>query len=117
MAGMGLTMDQIAALLDVCPETLFKMQKEDAKLKSSIEKGRANAILAVSKTAYDMAHSGKSSDMTKFYLKCRAGWKETMDLNVNGKTEVTFITKIGTDGVLRAVAEEKDPLKLEGVDE
>lgn len=113
MAGIGLNMEQMAALLGVCRKTLFKMASLDGKLKETIMRGRANAIMNVSNTAYKTAISGKYPEMTRFYLKCRAGWKESMDLNVNGKTEVTFITQIGQDGVLRKVDSEKDELNLD----
>lgn len=41
--------------------------------------------LAVAKKALEMALSGQHPDMTKFWLKARAGWKETNNVELTGK--------------------------------
>jgi hypothetical protein len=43
------------------------------------------AELNVSRSAYRMAISEEHPDMTKYWLKCRAGWKETQTIEHVGK--------------------------------
>ena len=116
MSGIGLTLPQIAALIGVNYRTLDRMLVRDPKLKDVVDQGRANAIAKVSQTAYKMAASGKNSDMTKFYLRCRAGWSEKIEIDANVKHEIKFATKIGDDGVLRIESDEKDILDTEALD-
>jgi hypothetical protein len=68
LAGMGMTVNQIADLKGVCDDTLRK--HAGAQLK----KGKAKTVARVAKTAYEMAHSGKFPGMTKFWLQCQGQW-------------------------------------------
>lgn len=108
-----MTVIQISALLGICSKTLERMSKEDEKLKVCIEQGRSKAILKVSRSAFELASSGKNPDMTKFYLRCRAGWKEKVEIESTVKQEVTFVTKIGDDGVVKMSSTDKDALELD----
>lgn len=89
MAGMGLTIAQMAAIMGMGKATLERRLKDNDELKIRLEKGRAKALLSVSRTAYDMAVSGKVPAMTMFYLKCRGGWKETQKLEHSGSVKMT----------------------------
>ena len=75
-AAVGLSLDQMADLMDISDNTLDQRIKSDPRVKSAIKKGRSTAIHNVGKSAYDQAMSGKVPAMTMFYLKCRAGWRE-----------------------------------------
>lgn len=77
MSGMGLTMEQIASIFGVNKRTLERRMHEDDRLKDALDSGRAKAHLRISNVAYKMAASGNVPAMTMFWLKCRAGWKET----------------------------------------
>ena len=81
-AGYGLTVGQMAAMLGMSKDTFERRVKEDNCLSAALEKGRANAIIDVSKSAYGQATSGKTPAMTMFWLKCRAGWKESEEIQI-----------------------------------
>jgi hypothetical protein len=84
MATLGLSIDQMAPLLDISARTLERMNAENDAVSGAIKKGRAEAIIAVGKSAFVQAVSGKTPAMTMFYLKCRAGWKETQVHELSG---------------------------------
>lgn len=69
LAGLGLTQQQIADIKGICVETLVKYAAKSYML------GKAKAIAKVSKTAFELAASGKQPSMTMFYLKTQAGWR------------------------------------------
>jgi DNA-binding CsgD family transcriptional regulator len=70
LAGLGLRLDDIAAVKGMSDDTLKKHAAD------SLKKGRANAKAQVMQTAFKMAISGKCPAMTIFWLKTRAGWSE-----------------------------------------
>lgn len=70
LIGMGLTARQVAVIIGVSHETLYKYCKED------IDAGRPNALAQVAATAFRLATSGKCPAMTMFWLKTQAGWSQ-----------------------------------------
>ena len=76
LAGIGMNMHQIAAMVGVSKDTLGRRKNDIAELSAAIEKGRAEVLGAVMKTAYDLAVTGQCPAMTIFYLKTRGGWSE-----------------------------------------
>ncbi len=84
MAAVGLTIDQMAPLVGFAPRTLERMMEQDDQVSGAIKKGRSKAIFQVGKTAYQQAISGKVPAMTMFFLKCRAGWKESHVHEIGG---------------------------------
>jgi hypothetical protein len=72
MAAYGIPQESIAKVIGVrSPKTLRKHFRRELDL-SAIE-----ANTRVAQTAYRLATSGKSVCATMFWLRCRAGWKET----------------------------------------
>ena len=76
LAGLGLRQDQIAAMLNVHRATYQRLINRDERVKAAVEKGKAKAATAVTKSAFKQAISGKNTAMTIFWLKVREGWKE-----------------------------------------
>jgi hypothetical protein len=74
LAGLGLAQEQIADIKGICVETLVKYAGK------AYQVGKAKAIARVSKTAFEMAASGKQPSMTMFYLKTQAGWREKVTI-------------------------------------
>lgn len=70
LAALGLTVAEISLIL--CIEKSLLKFYYDYEIKTS--KLRTN--VSVAKVALDMALSGQSADMTKFWLKTQGGWKE-----------------------------------------
>ena len=94
----GLSLQQMASLLDMSHDTLERFMNKDPSLRASIEKGRSKSVLNVAATAYNLAVSGDVPAMTMFYLKTRAGWKETHEVQVASTDD--------TKDQLKAMAEE-----------
>lgn len=74
-ASVGLTLDQIAALLEVSPATLDEIIKRQPEVAQAIEKGRCNGIGKVAATLYQQAVKGNMTAAI-FFLKTRARWAE-----------------------------------------
>lgn len=93
MAGQGLNLNQMAALLEISDATLDRLIKRDPRVKDAIEKGRAEASEAITYTAFRMAASGRHPAMTMFWLKCRERWKETSVHELSGPDGKPIETK------------------------
>lgn len=82
MACLGLDPKDIALVLDVEEKLLKLYYSKELKVSHNL----ANAMVA--KQALNMAMSGRFPDMTKFWLKSRAGWKDAVHAPGDGKTDV-----------------------------
>ena len=78
MTALGMSPKDIGAILRIEPKLLQKYYKYE--LETAAE--RINS--AVAKVALQMALGGANPDMTKFWLRSRAGWKETKVTEVTG---------------------------------
>lgn len=74
-AGLGMTQEQCATLVDVHPST-FRAQPE---CKAAFEDGKARTIAKVAGNLVSKALKGDTTSAI-FYLKTQAGWKETQAL-------------------------------------
>lgn len=79
MTGLGMTPAQISDIL-LIEESLLKVY-----YKRELAGASPYVNLAVAKKALEMALSGQHPDMTKFWLKTRAGWRETNNVELTGK--------------------------------
>jgi hypothetical protein len=79
MTALGLSESEIALVLNVEIKKLKQYYRKELIVANNL----ANAMVA--KTALQMAISGKSPDMTKFWLKTRAKWKEVSGIELTGK--------------------------------
>lgn len=70
LAAVGIRYEDIAAKLGISSDTLVKYYKQE------LDDGRVDANAAVAKSLYDQAKTGNTAAMI-FWLKTRAGWKET----------------------------------------
>jgi hypothetical protein len=71
MVGLGLTADDVCNVMGFSRATLFKYFRDELAVGYSVAKTN------VTQKAFEMATSGKTPAMTMFWLKCRAGWRET----------------------------------------
>lgn len=85
LAGQGLNIPQMAAILGLSQRTLERRLKDTPDAIGGLEKGRAAAARKVTETAYKLAVSGKAPAMTMFWLKCRERWTERHVLEHVGK--------------------------------
>lgn len=99
-AGVGLNLDQIAANIGMCRQTLWKLSKEDPRIQDAVREGQSVAALEVTNALYQEARTGKNMTATIFWLKTRLGWREKSEVDINIKPNVTFKTTIEVDGTL-----------------
>lgn len=70
LAAVGIRHEDIAAKLGISADTLTKYYRKE------LDDGRVDANAAVAKSLYEQAKTGNTAAMI-FWLKTRAGWKET----------------------------------------
>ncbi len=79
LAGLGLSLADISNALSLDPKTVA------AEFKAELQSGAALANISVAHVAYKMATDGEHSEMTRFWLKTRAGWVEKQIVEHTGK--------------------------------
>jgi hypothetical protein len=79
LASYGIPQADIAREVGVSDRTLRKRFRDELDLGTV----RANALVAA--TCFSMARSGTNPAATFFWLKCRAGWRETVDLSLTAR--------------------------------
>jgi len=77
LASVGITYEDIASKLNIDADTLSKHYKED------LLDGRVDANALIGRSLYNSAKEGNTSAQM-FWLKTRAGWKETNGLELSG---------------------------------
>jgi len=104
MSCLGLTDKAIGQVLNIELRTLKFYYSKELKTSGPL----ANAMVA--RVALNMAMDGQHADMTKFWLKTRAGWKETNVTELTGKDGAPIETTSAKDrlkGLLVAKAAAK----------
>lgn len=76
MAATGLTQQQIADSLGISVSTLYGRKRENEEFEEAIKRGKAKGIAVVTNELMKQIKSGSVTAMI-FFLKARAGWKET----------------------------------------
>lgn len=76
LARAGLSVAQVAGSLRVSETTLRNRLRDKKAFQLALEKGRADSVEKVSNKLFESAMSGNVTAQI-FFLKCRAGWKET----------------------------------------
>ena len=85
MVAYGIPQEEIAATLDISHPTLRRYFKRE------IQTGTQKANAKIAESLYNAAIKGKGQPAVTaaiFWLKCRAGWKETAILEHHPKLEV-----------------------------
>lgn len=85
LSGYGVPQDDICHILDITKPTLHKHYRRE------IDVGFAQANAKVGQSLYNQAVSGNTTAAI-FWMKARAGWRETMQHDVNGDMNVLFKT-------------------------
>ena len=117
MAGLGLTTEQMAAILGVSKKTFERRcygPNEQPGVSDALIKGRAKASYRVMQTAFGMATSGKHPVMTMFWLKCREHWKDNSPGLDDQVIELKYsVTKKAGEVIEEAQVNKKDTTPLE----
>ena len=70
LAAVGIRHEDIAAKIGISADTLVKYYKQE------LDDGRVDSNAQIGKSLYEQAKAGNTTAMI-FWLKTRAGWKET----------------------------------------
>lgn len=83
-AGLGLTQEQIAHLLDITPETLSRKKQDHPEIGQALARGRAKTVGALSSSLLESGHQG-SVQAQIFALKNLSpeSWSERQQPLVN----------------------------------
>lgn len=81
-AGIVKNLAQVAHIIGIHPQTFVRKMREMPEIRAAVERGRAKANFNVGKGLYIQATEGKSVDAQKFWLKARAGWRETERIEI-----------------------------------
>ncbi len=92
-AARGFTQDQIANLLAISEETLQARLKETPRLQALIKQAKADTINLATGKLHEAIRAGKAWAIC-FYLKCRAGWHEKLE--VGGEVKHTIEEQFAT---------------------
>jgi hypothetical protein len=110
LGALGLNYRQIADALGIHRDTLIQKRKYSSDFSDAIRRGKARANTAVANTAYQLATSGECPQMTQFWLKSQAGWREVNEFEVNDNDGMQDKQQADRDEqlrLLRAMTEEE----------
>ena len=84
LSAKGLTMSQIASVLNMGESTLYEKQAQYPEFSESIKRGRNKGIEQITNTLSQKAVEGDNTSMI-FYLKNVAGWKDKVETQHTGE--------------------------------
>lgn len=96
LAGLGLTQEEIADSLGVSERTISNRLSDDANFAAAYKRGCARGKRHVANTLRTQSDSGNVA-ATIFYLKCRAGWKDTQVVEHSGEVRFAKIEHVIVD--------------------
>jgi len=86
LSAVGITHEDIASKIEISSDTLVKYYKKE------LADGRIDANAQIAKGLFEQAKNGNTSAAI-FWLKTRAGWKETSVQEVHGDLEIKTIRR------------------------
>jgi uncharacterized protein YjcR len=84
LSAVGIKYVDIASKLEISDDTLVKHYKKD------LEDGRTDANASIGQTLFQQAKNGNTAAAI-FWLKTRAGWKETNAVEHSGEVGVKWL--------------------------
>lgn len=84
LSAVGIKYVDIASKLEISDDTLVKHYKKD------LEDGRIDANASIGQTLFQQAKNGNTAAAI-FWLKTRAGWKETNAVEHSGEVGVKWL--------------------------
>ncbi len=93
LASLGLTREQIAASLGASASTIYGRLRDDEAFAEAVRRGEAQGIGAVASKLMEQINEGNTTAMI-FYLKSRAGWRESSEIRVETSEPCTGMTAL-----------------------
>lgn len=87
LAAVGIRFEDIASKLEIGQDTLVKYYRKE------LDEGRIDANASIGKTLFEQAKAGNTTAAI-FWLKTRAGWKETSVTEMTGADGQPLISGI-----------------------
>lgn len=81
LASLGLTREQIATSLGVSESTFYNRMRAEEAFAEAVKRGEALGISTVASKLMEQINEGNTTAMI-FFLKSRAGWRESSELRV-----------------------------------
>jgi hypothetical protein len=103
MRALGLEAKEIALVLNISPKVLKAYYTKELNVSHKI------ANLMVARKALELALSGRHPEMTKFWLKSQAKWKETSVTELTGKDGGPVEIGSARDKLARAMGMDSAP--------
>jgi|TARA_B100001939_G_C16896229_1_gene597755 predicted transcriptional regulator len=83
LSAVGVTYEDIASKLQISSDTLTKYYKTE------LDEGRIDANAQIARSLFEQAKTGNTSAQM-FWLKTRAGWKETDRREIDGTIHLSW---------------------------
>lgn len=109
-AALGMTQAETASYVGLCPASFYSRMTKDPALKEAWEMGKSQGIFKAASMLSEMVQE-KVPQAVFFFLKCKGGWSEKNEVNVNGSIEHQInIKEMTDDQLLKLVGDEAGEL-------
>ena len=102
-AALGMTQAETASYVGLCPASFYSRMAKDPALQEAWEMGKSQGVFKAASALSEMVEE-KVPQAVFFFLKCKGGWSEKNEVNVNGSIEHQINLKEMTDDQLLKIA-------------
>ena len=109
-AALGMTQAETASYVGLCAASFYSRMAKDPALQEAWEMGKSQGVFKAASVLSEMVEE-KVPQAVFFFLKCKGGWSEKNEVNVNGSIEHQINLKEMTDDqLLKLVGDEAGEL-------
>lgn len=102
-AALGMTQAETASYVGLCAASFYSRMAKDPALQEAWEMGKSQGVYKAASVLSEMVEE-KVPQAVFFFLKCKGGWSEKNEVNVNGSIEHQINLKEMTDDQLLKIA-------------
>lgn len=102
-AALGMTQAETASYVGLCRASFYSRMAKDPALQEAWEMGKSQGVFKAASALSEMVEE-KVPQAVFFFLKCKGGWSEKNEVNVNGSIEHQINLKEMTDDQLLKIA-------------
>lgn len=103
-ASLGMTQAETASYVGLCAASFYSRMTKDPALQEAWKIGKSQGVFKAASALSEMVEE-KVPQAVFFFLKCKGGWSEKNEVNVNGTIEHQINLKEMTDDQLLKIAE------------